>query len=589
MKKLGFIFLIFLLSILLLGSFFYGSFALGSFTNKDVIVRFECTDCRDMNNILYKSTYGQRYTVLKTIINNETGTIPYKNFYGVNQFYNYNIDTIDKTLPLRTTTYYNINSCTNRDVVGTAVFLDWINISRPNDRISWFSVADGLPSTSSWKIENGAKKWSFNDNQKYIHLNYIFWWNGSKVVWIKDLAGNQNDTGKNHTLLVTWIDKNPASIDNLMLDKMGDSIYRPWINYPISFNITKGNIRDIPSKCREANGDVKVRYFIQVYENNAPSNTYNGEIILTELSPSAISQDVSIQMKSGVQYGIFLAVIDTAWNITKKTLWIVPSWLLPSDSDIISVAYPSFDNTNSSIISWWSTSAGDIAKAYWVRIIGLFQWQWQEQQILAWQEANTSLVQISSIRDSIRRNAYNLIRNRVPNSTINRVKYWEGDYTYTAGDNSADYDTLIIKNGNLAIAENITENKWFIILDEHLSGTYGNIFISSWVTDIKWVLFGEGRLDSIAWWRGSTKQLRILWSVLTRNTIGWSIMRNWEYLLPWWWKTTNKAEAELYDLNLIRSGNDWWNSIFPQYEEAFLIIRYNWENTSKPLPGFDGK
>lgn len=585
MKKLKCISLTFLLSTLL-GSFFYTSYGLGGFTNKDIVIRFECSDCRDMDNTLYRSTYWEKYIVSKTVINNETGRIPYKNFYGVNQVYNYNVDTIDKTLPLRTTTYYNINSCTNRDVIWTAVFLDGINQTRVTDRISWFSISDWLPITSSWTIENGTKKWSFNDNQKYVHLNYIFSWNGAKVVSVKDMAGNQNDITRNHTLLVTWIDKNPASIDNLILDKIGDSIYRPWVYYPISFGVTKGAVRDIPSKCREANGDVKVRYFIQLYENNSPTNIYNGEVILTEANPSVVSKDVSIQMKSGTQYGIFLAIVDTAGNITKKTLWTVPAWLIPSDNDIMSVAYPWFDTTNSSIISWWSTSAGNITKAYWVKIIGLFQWQWQEQQVLAWQEANTSLVQTSEIRNEIRKNAYGMIRNRIPNTIVNKVKYWEGDYTYTDGDNSESYDTLIIRNGNLLIEGNITKNKWFIILDENLSGTNGNIFVSSGVTDIKWILFGEGRLDSIAWWRESTKQLRILWSVLTRNTIGWSIMKNWEYLLPWWGKTSNKSEAELYDLNLIRSGNDGWNSVFPQYEEAFLIIQYNGENAVNQLPWF---
>ena len=201
-----------------------------------------------------------------------------------------------------------------------------------------------------------------------------------------------------------------------------------------------------------------------------------------------------------------------------------------------------------------------------------------------------TLVQASATRDAIRKNAYTLIRNRQDNTTIGWVKYVIWDYEYN---DTEPYDTLIVKNGNLKINTNVTKNRGFIVLDEKFDGTKGNIYVGENVTDIEWILFGEGRLDSIG--TKSTKQLRILWTVFTRNTIGGSILTSEnKYTLPWGKMVNdtpeNKNIAMSYDLNLLRAGKDWWNtpSVPPtiQFENASLVIRYNWENTANPPPWF---
>lgn len=219
----------------------------------------------------------------------------------------------------------------------------------------------------------------------------------------------------------------------------------------------------------------------------------------------------------------------------------------------------------------------------WAKVIWTKELNWKFT--ITWQEDNFSDLSKFEIKGEIKKNAFNLIKKMENNETSNSVKYVEWNYEIKASD---DFETIVIKNWNLTIWENIDNQIWIIVLNEEFDSDWmpknWNIYIKPNVTYIKaisyadwWVMSidssGNTMLDSSSRTQTLQKQLVYKWSIFSKNTIGWAILTWWEYILPWEEKTYNFDKAMNYDLNYLRRWTEWnnpynlWNTKNP-----FIII-----------------
>lgn len=231
----------------------------------------------------------------------------------------------------------------------------------------------------------------------------------------------------------------------------------------------------------------------------------------------------------------------------------------------------------------------DNISTLWVSIIWNLQWSWRWS--ITWQTENITDISVVDAREQIRRNALNLISWRSWNGDIvNNIKYISSQ-NITLNWNQ-DYDTLIVRNGNVVISGNITKNLWIIVIKDtwyNLRNDYnisGNIFVSNTVSEIDAIIYADGTIRSAKsnWEFYSDAELwtslLITWAIFTRNTIGWAVWIDNNYLLPWGWSTWDFSLAEVYDLNFLRKTN-LCNS--PYYS---LRIEYNQTVISNPPPWF---
>ena len=130
-------------------------------------------------------------------------------------------------------------------------------------------------------------------------------------------------------------------------------------------------------------------------------------------------------------------------------------------------------------------------------------------------------------------------------------------------DKLIDIDSLIIKNWNLFIDEDVTWNIWIVVLaDSYNAETKNdvwNVYVENDVKKIEAYIYAKGWFISAdhTWKKYTDYQLRqnklyLKGSLFSSNTIWWS--EKWENtcFLPWWKKTENCELAERYDLNYIR-------------------------------------
>lgn len=239
-------------------------------------------------------------------------------------------------------------------------------------------------------------------------------------------------------------------------------------------------------------------------------------------------------------------------------------------------------------------------KFLWVLIIWGIQWAGKSE--FTWQKANISNIAPSEMRAKIRQNAYAYIKHMTNGQIVNGVKYVIWD-TIVSGE--PDYETLIVKDGNVIINGNLNaSNKklGIVVMKDgyNISTDYSgkwNIYITPSVTKINATIYADGWLISAgASWSpyvsdssdrtyALKNQLVMNGSLFTRNTIGWATLAGWSYVLPGGSTLTNTDsnfdKAMIYDLNYIRrwsnlcdknaNGNctDSW-----EYQEPF-VIKYN--------------
>lgn len=232
----------------------------------------------------------------------------------------------------------------------------------------------------------------------------------------------------------------------------------------------------------------------------------------------------------------------------------------------------------------------------WVKVIWVQQWdgKWSE----TWQEENFSEMNKAQLRSQIRKNAFLLTKNLTSGKIINGIKYVEWDYKLSSSDSW--YETLIVKNWNVFITENISNIKWIIAIQDNYrfvtptTLSKWNVLVTPNVTKIKSIIYADGwfmsaRNDSSIFHYDSAlrtntlnKQLILHWALFTRNTIWWAVKWNAnKYTLPWWKEIWLYDVAMYYDLNYVRRGNTWCDidgdslngcSWTWEHEEPFVII-----------------
>ena len=231
----------------------------------------------------------------------------------------------------------------------------------------------------------------------------------------------------------------------------------------------------------------------------------------------------------------------------------------------------------------------------WVKIIGSLQWDWKADQ--TWQKSNISDLSKWSLRWEIRKKAYSLIRNRISSDrNINNVVFIEWDKLYSeVKNNLEENDTIIIKNWNFIIDENINKNIWIIVLKDNydMNSDYNkewNIYINNDVTYIKAIIYADWALrsadeegivynDTYLW-----QKLELFGSIFTRNTIWWAVRWDTSFTLPWWQKINSFDLAQIYDLNYIRKVDvlcDW-----SDWDWYSFVIKFNPKNQINPPKWF---
>lgn len=239
----------------------------------------------------------------------------------------------------------------------------------------------------------------------------------------------------------------------------------------------------------------------------------------------------------------------------------------------------------------------------WVKVIWSLQWWWKSE--LTWQQSNISDLSVSSLRSSIRKNAFDYVKNMKNNQILNKVKYVVWDVTISW---DLPYETLIVKDGNIIISWdlNLQDKKlWLVVLKDRyvVSSDYSwkwNVYINPNVKRINAIIYADGWVissdsssnpyltDSATRTSQLNNQLYIKGTLFTRNTIGWAMLAWWSYILPWWSKTSNFDIAMIYDLNFTRRWNfgcdkNWnWNCYDTKEYKEPLVIEYDSRIQSDP-------
>ena len=215
-------------------------------------------------------------------------------------------------------------------------------------------------------------------------------------------------------------------------------------------------------------------------------------------------------------------------------------------------------------------------RTLWVKIIWTWKHQWKWEK--TWQDADFVNLDQEEVRKNIHKNANDLIRNRDENTgkKVNQVYFNNKTTIYSNISNDlADWDTVIIKNWNFVIDQNIDKQIGIIILKDGYNVSPetpdgGNIFVTKDVTNIKAYIYSDWAIMSkdVNWKNYKDEELAtpltINWSIFSRNTIWWAVAWIWDhkYLLPWGKKTSDFKLAEKYDLNYLRKAKLCWEQDF---------------------------
>lgn len=263
--------------------------------------------------------------------------------------------------------------------------------------------------------------------------------------------------------------------------------------------------------------------------------------------------DLSTKFKSTI-------IAKSDGNIKWKNIWITLKWLP------ISYKYKDWER----IFNIAYTLKGDEIKwcevnTTWLTIKWNSHSKWKEAYT---SELNTfSNISKADLRKSIDKNAKDLTRWLTSWEKTNTVIYFEWNKKYSEIKNKvSDWDSLIIKNWNLLVDEDITKNIWIVVLADKVdltkidSNSKWNIYIQKNVSNIKSYLYTDWWFISakdFSWNKYEEEELRenkltLIWSLVSSNTVwGWEEWNTTCYL-PWNKQTTDCETAERYDLNYIR-------------------------------------
>lgn len=282
--------------------------------------------------------------------------------------------------------------------------------------------------------------------------------------------------------------------------------------------------------------------------------------------------------------------IDTRPYITYSIWWEVVSYLITLNS--------SGSATGNLVIA--------NAKFYGAKVIGMIEWIGKQQ--LSGEDVNFTDFTKWTLRDSIRKNVWNLTRWMSHWQTANNIHYVE--WVDIAISGNLPYETLIVKDWNIIIDGdlNTSGQKLGIISlkTDSQSSTIWNIYIKPNVQYMDAIIYADGPVRSVdnTWNEypadsptrtiDLSNQLFIYGSLFTKNTIGGALGASWTFILPWGYTTSDFDKAVQFDLNYIRTGNAGWDRTSPtenieKDEYSSLIIMYNSEIQSNPPKWFSYK
>lgn len=239
----------------------------------------------------------------------------------------------------------------------------------------------------------------------------------------------------------------------------------------------------------------------------------------------------------------------------------------------------------------WDDSIGLtwVAWISWIKVVGTSQTSGKSATTN--NIVNFSDLSKSTLRATVKKNASIITKWLTSWKLSNWVIYYNWDKKISDIDLTW-VETLVIKNWNLIINQNINKEKFGIIItrDDNSKTNLGNIYITPSVSYIKASIYADWWLiSSNSSWVPYTsdtdertnsldKQLVIKGSTLTRNTIGWAV--KWDsgkYILPGWEQTSDFNKAMMYDLNYLRRWNEWWelNKTLNNNNSNNVVIIYN--------------
>lgn len=329
----------------------------------------------------------------------------------------------------------------------------------------------------------------------------------------------------------------------------------------------------------------------------ADSSNFNIQNKKDPFSTNTLSPTIKFQLNY-----IWSGPISWAWikmnpNISYSIDWNTAKYVLTDDFV--------WNNTNE-LVLWW-------AKITWVKIIWLSQAYWK-QSITNTANVNFSNIWAIDLKTAIKKNVAvfdKVAKEWVNIYTSNWHKYYykkvnSTNVNLSSLNLSSDIETLVIRNGNLVIDQDINNKLWIIVTKDDLSNdNIWNVFVKQDVKLIKSFIYADGwfiSLDSTNTWVSGyqdsyersinlSSQLVMIWSLFSKNTIGWAILwSTWKYSLPGWQTTILNDKAIMYDLNYIRRWNAWWNSsplnTLNKWNTDPFIIIYDSTFQSNPPVGF---
>ncbi len=277
----------------------------------------------------------------------------------------------------------------------------------------------------------------------------------------------------------------------------------------------------------------------------------------------------------------FWLIIDSNKSIKDKILWkpAVRLTTFPISYKIASF-WPIKYNIESNIswLKWCGISTQWLLVEWWVEL-----W-WKSFE--SGQDKNFSDLSSSYIRNKLVKNINNLIKWQKSGTKVNSVYYFNNwDIKLQDIKNIKNWDTIVVKNWNLILDEDIDKNIWIAVIYDRFNiknnNTKWNIYVKNTIRKINAIIYADGSfLSAKADWssyedKELEKNLVINWNLFTQNTVWWAsawVWKTWAslnyYLLPGWYKPTSWTDlerfklAKKYDLNLFRNTDlcsNWYN------------------------------
>lgn len=526
---------------------------------------------------------------------------------------------------------------------GSSVFVDWLQVNNSFTRDNKI-----VANIDEWRYDFGFQAYTPTAN---VYSDWTLWSVSDPEARfvINDITLNINST--------IW------SNNNILVDNSSniEAKFKPLFTTTISWDIVNSWIRDVA--VQESNISTVTHW------DNLPSDIWflfwfwwtNSErydfLYSKEGNPDKTTwyriSDISIpeqEIKTLLSLKPWrFAPVSYSFYFSTHLSYELDGNIIVYNSDVFGWEHFHDVENNPDNILWWVENV--YVKVLWQ----VYSNDNTYSEIVEWQESSWDVIRLmweitkSSLRSEIKRTAYDLISNVIPNNwnniinTLNfnnnedwvsilkgdAIYFWDLEWDNVIIDNNVTLSswqkTIIIHWWNLYIRWNIITNwnwlLWIIVLTDN-QWNWWNIYIDPDVTQIHSVMFADRSLLSYRYnstlcntyknlceldWNTSFETLRhqlyIRWSVFSQNTIWWSIKDPsvCPYYLTSW---CDYITATKYDLNFLRKYHiiddpdspwvknpAWLNTVsvfnYPhEYAKYPIVIEYNPRIQLTPPPWF---